>query len=517
MTGLVDWAVERSRMILAMVLLSIGAGVIAYFSLPKEGSPNIDVPILFVSVPLPGVSATDSERLMVKPLEAKLRGVEGLDEITAYATEGHAGVLLKFDFDWDKAGTIADVRDKVDQAKAEMPAEVEEPQVIEVNLSAFPILVISLSGDVPERTLLRLAKEMQRDIESISSVLDAGLAGHRDEMLEVTIDPLKMEAYNVTAQELLAVVSNNNALVAAGSMENGAGSFGVKLPGSFETAAELYRLPVRLVGDRMVNLGDIATIKRTYEDATGTARYNGDKTVALQVKKRVGENIIETVANVRAQVAASTAEWPETLRDSVEISFSMDESIQVKSMVKQLEGSVLTAVLLVMVVVVLTLGFRSSLLVGIAIPCSFLLSFALLALLGMSVNNMVMFGLILAVGMLVDGAIVVAEYADRRLSEGAAPDVAYAEAARRMFWPIVSSTATTLCAFLPMLFWPGMPGQFMGQLPVTLIFVLSASLIVALIFLPVLGQILARILHFFFAPVIRISRGLTKSIFGQKR
>lgn len=517
MTGLVDWAVLRSRMILAMVALSIAAGFTAYFSLPKEGSPNIDVPILFVSVPLPGVSASDSERLMVKPLEAKLRGVEGLDEITAYATEGHAGVLLKFDFDWDKAGTIADVRDKVDQAKAEMPAEVDEPQVIEVNLSAFPILIISLSGDVPERTLLRLAKDMQRDVESISSVLEAGLAGHRDEMLEVIIDPLKMEAYNITAQELLAVVSNNNALVAAGSVENGAGSFGVKLPGSFETADQLYRLPVRLVGDRMVNLGDIATIKRTYEDATGTARYNGEKTVALQVKKRVGENIIETVASVRAAVAANSAEWPEALRNSVEISFSMDESIQVKSMVKQLEGSVLTAVLLVMIVVVLTLGFRSSMLVGIAIPCSFLLSFALLALLGMSVNNMVMFGLILAVGMLVDGAIVVAEYADRRLTEGAEPDVAYADAARRMFWPIVSSTATTLCAFLPMLFWPGMPGQFMGQLPVTLIFVLSASLIVALIFLPVLGQVLARVIHFVFAPIIRLWRGLTKAIFGGRR
>lgn len=161
MTGLVDWAVTRSRMILAMVILAIGAGVYAYLTLPKEGSPNIDVPILYVSVPLPGVSAADSERLMVKPLETKLRSLEGLDQMTAFATENHAGILLQFDFGWDKAGTIADVRDKVDQAKSEMPDEIEEPNVIEINLSAFPILVISLSGDVPERTLLKLAKEMQ--------------------------------------------------------------------------------------------------------------------------------------------------------------------------------------------------------------------------------------------------------------------------------------------------------------------------------------------------------------------
>lgn len=492
MTGLVDWAVERSRMIIAMIILAIGAGVYSYFTLPKEGSPNIDVPILYVSVPLPGVSAADSERLMVKPLETKLRSLEGLDQMTAFATENHAGVLLQFDFGWDKAATIADVRDKVDQAKSEMPDEIEEPNVIEINLSAFPILVISLSGDVPERTLLKLAKEMQRDIESVSSVLEVGLAGHRNEMIEVIIDPLKMEAYNVTAQELLSIVSNNNVLAPLGTIENGAGAFSVKLPGNFESPEDLYRLPIRLEGDRMVLLGDIATLRRTYEDATGTARYNNRPTVALQVKKRVGENIIETVEAVREKVALFQAEWPDALKTTVDVDISMDESKRVKGMVGQLEGSVLTAVLLVMLVVVLTLGMRSSMLVGIAIPCSFLLSFALLAVLGMSVNNMVMFGLILAVGMLVDGAIVVAEYADRRLTEGAAPDVAYAEAARRMFWPIVSSTATTLCAFLPMLFWPGMPGQFMGQLPITLIFVLSASLIVALIFLPVLGQVLAR-------------------------
>ena len=370
MTGLVDWAVERSRMIIAMIILAIGAGVYSYFTLPKEGSPNIDVPILYVSVPLPGVSAADSERLMVKPLETKLRSLEGLDRMTAFATENHAGVLLQFDFGWDKAATIADVRDKVDQAKSEMPDEIEEPNVIEINLSAFPILVISLSGDVPERTLLKLAKEMQRDIESVSSVLEVGLAGHRNEMIEVIIDPLKMEAYNVTAQELLSIVSNNNVLAPLGTIENGAGAFSVKLPGNFESPEDLYRLPIRLEGDRMVLLGDIATLRRTYEDATGTARYNNRPTVALQVKKRVGENIIETVEAVREKVALFQAEWPDALKTTVDVDISMDESKRVKGMVGQLEGSVLTAVLLVMLVVVLTLGMRSSMLVGIAIPCS---------------------------------------------------------------------------------------------------------------------------------------------------
>ena len=489
MTGLVTWAVERSRMIIAMIALSIAAGATAYIALPKEGSPDLSFPALYVSVPLPGISATDSERLLVKPLEKELRGIEGLEEMTGIASENHAGVFLKFKFGWDKAATLAEVRDKVDRAQTEMPAETEEPNVVEFNFSEFPIIIISLSGDVPERTLLTLAKDLQREVESLSPVLEAGIAGHRDEMIEVLIDPLKMEAYNVTAQELLQVVSANNALVAAGEVESAAGAFAVKLPGSFETIDDIYRLPVRVDGDRVVALGDIATIRRTFEDAKGTARFNSEPTVALQVKKRSGENIIETVGLVRGVVASVVASWPEPLQAAVEVEFSMDESQRVLGMVDQLEGSVLTAVLLVMFVVVVALGTRSSLLVGIAIPCSFLLSFALLAVFGMSINNMVMFGLILAVGMLVDGAIVVTEYADRRLSEGAEPSRAYGDAARRMFWPIVSSTATTLCAFLPMLFWPGMPGEFMGQLPVTLIFVLSASLIVALIFLPVLGTV----------------------------
>ncbi|MFV0473033.1 MAG: efflux RND transporter permease subunit [Pikeienuella sp.] len=494
MTGIVTWAVTHARMIIALMALSIGAGLSAYLGLPKESNPNIDIPVLYVSVPLSGVSAADSERLLIKPLEAELRGLEDLDEMSAFATEGYAGVLLKFDFGWDKNATIADVRDKVDRAKVEMPEEIDEPRVIEVNLSEFPILIITLSGDLPERTLLRVAKDLQREVESLTSVLEAGLAGHREEMLEVLIDPLRMESYNVTAEELLRVVSANNTLVAAGAMETGSSAFSVKLPGSFETAEEIYQLPVRLVDDRMVTLGDIATIRRTFEDATGTARYNGENTVALQVKKRSGENIIATVAAVRKAVAAVEASWPTPLRESLHIGYSMDESIRVLDAVEQLESSVMTAILLVMLVIVLTLGFRSSLLVGITIPCSFMLTFAMLAVFGLTVNNMVMFGLILAVGMLVDGAIVVVEYADRRLSEGAGPRTAYAEAARRMFWPVVSSTATTLCAFLPMLFWPGVSGEFMGQLPLTLIFVLSASLIAALIFLPVLGAALARAL-----------------------
>ncbi|MEM9011776.1 MAG: efflux RND transporter permease subunit [Pseudomonadota bacterium] len=492
MIGIVDWAAKHARMILAFVLLSIAAGTLAYVGLPKEGEPDIDVPVLFVSVPFPGISAEDSEKLLVRPMETELRDIEGLDKMTGIAAEGYAAMSLEFEFGWDKAATLAEVRDRVSSAEAEFPEGFEPYSISEINFSEFPILVISLSGEVPERTLNRVIQDLQTDIEGLPPVLEASLAGFRNEMLEVLIDPLRLEAYNVTAGELLSVVVNNNQLIAAGTVESGSGEYSVKIPSAFDEPSDVYALPVKTNGDRVVTLGDLADIRLTFEDATGTARFGLEPTIALQIVKRKGANLIDTVAAVKAVVDQSTARWPDELQQALRISYSMDESSRVAAMVSQLEAAVLTAVALVMIVVLAALGTRSALLVGFAIPTSFLLCFALLAVFGITISNIVMFGLILAVGMLVDGAIVVVEYADKRIRDGVGPMRAYAAAAKRMFWPIVSSTATTLCAFLPMLFWPGVPGEFMGNLPVTLIFVLSASLVVALVYLPVVGGVSGR-------------------------
>jgi multidrug efflux pump len=492
MTGLIDWAASRARMVIAFVVLSLVVGTYAYVSLPKEGEPDIEIPALFISVPFPGISAADSETMIVKVMETEMAGLDGLKKMSGTAAEGYGGLVLEFEFGWDKTKTIADVRDKMSNAEAQFPAGAEKYSINEINFSEFPIVVVALSGPVPERTLLRAAKQLQDRIEGLDPVLKAELAGHRDEMLEVVIDPLRLEAYNVTAGELINVVVNNNQLIAAGEVENETGAFAVKIPSSFTSPQQVYALPVKTNGDRSVLLGDIADIRLTFEDRTGTARVNGETTVALQVVKRKGFNLIDTVAEVRREVEAERAIWPAEMREAVKVTIALDQSTQVDSMVQQLEGSVLTAIALVMIVVLASLGTRSALLVGFSIPTSFLLCFALLAVMGISVSNIVMFGLILAVGMLVDGGIVVVEYADKRIEEGSGPMAAYTEAAKRMFWPVVSSTATTLCAFLPMLFWPGVPGEFMGMLPVTLIFVLSASLVVALIYLPVMGGVAGR-------------------------
>jgi multidrug efflux pump len=493
MIGIVDWASARARMVITFVLMSLAAGWLAYTGLPKEGEPDIDIPFLFISVPFPGISAADSEKLIVRPLETELKELEGLKSMSSTAAENYGGVGLEFEFGWDKEAVIADVRDKVSNAEADFPDGAEQYTISEVNFSQFPIIVISLSGAIPERTLLRVAKELQTELEGLSPVLEAGLAGHRNEMLEVLIDPLKLEAYNVTAGELLAVVRNNNQLIAAGEVETKRGAFAVKIPSSFDEPQDVYNLPVKVNGDSVITLGDLADIRLTFEDRLGTARYNGEATVALQIVKRKGANQIETTQLVRDTVAAKMREWPTELKQAIRVDFALDQSKQVASMISQLEGSVLTAILLVMIVILGALGVRSALLVGFAIPTSFLLSFAFMAIAGLAISNMVMFGLILAVGMLVDGAIVVVEYADKRIKEGVGPMQAYVAAAKRMFWPIISSTATTLCAFLPMLFWPGVPGEFMRNLPITLIYVLSASLLVALVYLPVVGGVAGRI------------------------
>ena len=497
MTGIIDWASQRARMILALIIASLAAGIFSYTGLPKEGEPDIEIPALFISVVFPGISAADSETLLIRPIETELADIDGLKKMTSTAAENYAGVAIEFEFGWDKAKTMADVRDAMNSAEAFFPEGAEKYSINELNFSEFPIIIVNLTGDVPERTMTRVAKKLQEEIEAMDAVLEAVISGDREEMVEVTIDPLRLESYNVTAGELINVVRNNNQLIAAGEVDSKQGTFSVKIPSSFNEVQDIYDLPVKTNGDRIITLGDLAQIKLTFVDRSGTARFNGKNTVALQVVKRKGFNLIGTAKEVRLLVEKESQGWPVNLKAAVDVGTSNDQSRVVDSMVRQLEGSVLTAIALVMIVVLTSLGTRAALLVGFSIPTSFLLCFVLLGLMGITISNIVMFGLILAVGMLVDGAIVVVEYADKRISQGTGPMKAYVEAAKRMFWQVVSSTATTLCAFLPMLFWPGVPGQFMGMLPVTLIFVLSASLIVALIYLPILGGVSGRLSRFF--------------------
>lgn len=489
MINALEAILRRPKTVLTLMLVMLVAGIASYISIPKEANPDIDVPIFSIQVIQQGISPQDAERLLVRPMETELRGVDGLEEITAIAFEGGASVTLEFDVDFDKDKALADIRDKVDQAQADFPPNAEEPIITETNFSLQPTIFVTLSGNVPERTLHRLANRLQDEIEAISTVREANLLGEREELLEVVIDLEKLESYSISQSELLTAVTANNQLVEGGFLDSDGGRFALKVPGLVEDVANVYQIPIRQVGEAVITLGDVAELRRTFKDASSVTRVNGRPAIAIAVVKRIGQNIIANNKEVRSVVEAFTKDWPE----SIEVDFVLDQSGFIYEVLGSLEASILTAIFLVMIVIVATLGIKSSLLVGFSIPLSFMVGFLILGLTGYTVNIMVMFGLVLTVGLLVDGAIVMTEYADRKMSEGMSHNEAYIRAAKLMFWPIVSSTATTLAAFLPLLLWPGVPGEFMSYLPIMVIIVLSASLLTAMIFLPASGAVLGQI------------------------
>lgn len=492
MLGLIDQAFAHARTVLSALVMILITGTISYVNIPKEAEPDINIPIVYVKMVHEGISPEDAERLLIRPMEQELRTIEGVKEMRSTGFEGGANVTLEFDAGFDADKAMSDVREKVDLAKPELPEDTDEPTVHEVNFSLFPVIVVTLSGEVPERALMHLARELQDVIEGLTNVLKVEIAGDREEMVEVLIDPAKVESYGLSPLEAIAAFKNSNLLVAAGAQDTGRGRFSLKVPGLFETTRDVLELPVKTQGDSVVRLADIADVRRTFKDPETFARVDGKKALALEVSKRSGVNIIETIETVKRVVNEERTAWPPGLAQAVQVGFSQDKSKQIHTMLKDLQNNVIAAVLLVMVVVIATLGIRTAGLVGIAIPGSFLAGILVLASFGMTINIVVLFSLILAVGMLVDGAIVVTEFADRKMTEGEPPKRAYNLAAKRMAWPIIASTATTLAAFGPLVFWPGVVGEFMKYLPLTLLATLSASLLMALVFIPTLGAYVGR-------------------------
>ena len=485
---LIDGAIKRRKVVLAVTLIASLFGFFAYLSMPRESNPNIDFPFITVVVPYPGVSPEDAERLLVRPLETELQTIEGVKEMNAVARQSMAIVNLEFEADFDKDKALAEVRAKVDLARGKFPPDAEEPIIEEANASGEPIIGIVLSGAAPERTLFHISRNLQDRLESTPGVLEVYLNGGREELLEVTIDPVRMEAANVSPGELAQVIGRNNQLVPAGNLESGAGKFAVKVPGVVNQPADILALPIKKNGDRLITVGDIGDVRRTFKEANYITRFNGQPAFSVDVAKRSGANILDTVKEVRKVVAEEQKRWPET----VKVSYIFDESDFIGRTLVVLESGLIIATILVMLIIVATLGIRQGLMVGAAIPACFMLAFLMLNATGVTLNQMVMFGLVLAVGILVDGGIVVVEYADRKMAEGMAKEEAFAAAGKRMFWPVLNGTLTTLCAFLPFLFWNSIPGKFMSFLPMTLFYVLGASIFIALIFTPALGSIFGR-------------------------
>ncbi|SVB88596.1 uncharacterized protein METZ01_LOCUS241450, partial [marine metagenome] len=449
--NIIDYAISHSRVIIGFLVFILIAGTISYITIPKEATPDVNIPFIYISLSQKGISPDDSERLLVKPIEDEVKTVEGVKEVRSTAYSGGGNVLLEFNpgFDADKA--MDDVREKVDKAKGDLPNEADEPTVNEVNVSAFPILLISLSGDLPDRTLQDLAELLQDEIETIPSILEAKIGGKRKEQVDVIINISALEGYDINLNSLINIVNQNNMMVSAGEQDTGDGSFSIKVPGLYENLDDVLDTPIKTFGDSVITFRDIAKVKRTFEDRKSFARVNGKNSVTIEVSKRVGENIIETVNQVKNVVNNVQRTFPKNIK----ISFSQDSSKYIKNMLNSLQNNVIAAIILVLIIILGALGIRSGFLVGVSIPGAFLSGVLALSLMGFTVNIVVLFALILSVGLLVDGAIVVVEYADRKINEGLPITKSYAAASKKMALPIIASTATTLAAFLPLIFWPG--------------------------------------------------------------
>ncbi len=488
MNALISSAVDHARTVLMVLTLLLITGTMTYINIPKEADPDVDIPLIYTNVDLEGISPQDSDRMLVRPLEKELESIEGVKKVTTVAYEGGANVTLEFDAGFDADGALDDVREAVDKAKGDLPDAAEDPTVHEINTSQFPQLVIGLGGPVPERALYAIADQLQDVLEAIPGVLEAEITGKREEMVEIIVDPLVLESYAISQLDLMNAVARNNELVAAGVLDSGVGRLSIKVPGVIESAQELFDLPLKSVGGRVVRMKDVAEVRRVFKDPESFARVGGQPSVTLEITKRSGSNVIAAIDEIKVRIAELQKSWPQAL----EVSYFGDKSTDIRNMLKDLQNNVLSAVLLVVVVVIAALGVRSAGLVAVAIPGSFVIGMLVLDMLGLTVNIVVLFSLIMAVGMLVDGAIVVTEFADRRMLARVPRAMAYKQAAQRMAWPIIASTATTLAAFMPLLFWPGVMGEFMKFLPITLIATLSASLLMALIFVPTLGGLIGK-------------------------
>ncbi len=486
MRSLIEAALTRVRTILSLLVLIIVMGISSYISIPRESSPDVKIPIVFVSVFYEGISPEDSQRLLLRPMEQKIRTIEGLKEVKGTAYENGGSLVIEFVAGYDVDKALTDVREQVDLAKSDLPEEAEEPVIRELAFSQFPILVVKLTGAIPERELYRIARDLKEEIESrVSSVLKANVVGDREESVEIVIDPTKLETYNISFESAIAFFQRNNLIVSAGTLETDKGRFSVKVPGLLETVEDIRQLPISVNKDSVVKLEDFVEIRKTFKDALSYARDGGVASVTVEISKRAGENIIETTEKVREVVENNRSLWPKQMQ----VSYAQDQSDRIQDMLGDLQDNLIFAVILVMVVIIASLGWRSALLVGIAVPGSFLAGVLVIDMLGYTFNIVVLFSLILSVGMLVDGAIIVTEYADRRMMEGFTPLESYREAAQRMAWPVITSIVTTLVVFAPLLFWPGTVGQFMKFLPITLLATLSASILMALFFIPALGSV----------------------------
>lgn len=476
------FAINNRISVMVLVALVAIMGTVSYLTIPKESFPNITVPNIFVVTLYPGVSPEDMESLVTRKLEDELGNISEIKEMTSTSTEGYSSVVLEFDTGIDIEEALQKVREKVDLAKAELPEDAEEPLVQEVNLSEFPIMQINLSGDYDLEILKDIAEDLQDKIEAIPTVLGVDRTGGLEREVQVDVDLAKLKYYNLSFGDIIGAISAENVTIPGGDISVGTKSFLLRVPGQYQETAPIEDVVLKVNEGKPIYLRDIANVTFGFKERETYSTLDESPVITLGVKKRTGENILETYDRVSAILDDVLPTLPPTTTYKI----TNDQSKDVKNMVSSLENNIISGLILVIGVLLFFLGVRNASFVGISIPLSMFLSFIILSALGITMNMIVLFSLILALGMLVDNAIVVVENIYRYLEEGYDNFESAKKGTGEVAGPIIAGTATTLAAFFPMIFWPGTVGEFMGYLPKTLIITLSSSLFVGLIINPVI-------------------------------
>jgi multidrug efflux pump len=488
--GISTLAVDNRTSVIILSILIAVMGVLAYRSMPKENFPEIVIPTAYINTPYPGNSPIDIENLITRPIEKELKSINGIKDITSTSIQDFSIIVVEFNPEIEVAKALQDTKDAVDKAKSELPDDLDQdPVVQEVNLSEMPIMFVNISGDYSLDELKNYAEYLQEEIEKLTEINKADIRGALNREIRIDANPFRMEAMNVTFNDIAGAIQAENVTISGGNILAGDFRRSLRVQGEFDRVEEIDNIIVKDENNSIVYLSDVATVTDTYEERDSYARESLLPVVTLEVVKRSGENLIEAADKIKTIIAsAEQNRFPADLN----ITISNDQSKNTRNQVSNLENSIVMGVLLVVLVLMFFLGLRNALFVGIAIPLSMFMAFMLLNALGITINMMVLFALILALGMLVDNGIVVVENVYRLMQEGYSPIRAAKEGVGEVAWPIITSTATTLAAFVPLAFWGGIIGEFMRYLPITLIIVLSSSLFVALVINPVLTAILMK-------------------------
>ena len=479
---------KPSTIFLFMVLIAI-VGWVSYQDLPREASPDITWPHLYVTVPFPGATPSDVEAQITNKLEQELQNIEHMEEMRSRSSNEVVTVDLKFDFDIDLDDARIKVREALDKVKAELPEDAEDWTISEFNLSEEPIMTINLSSDIGLLLLKQVAEDLKDRIKSIPGILEVNRFGGLEKEVQIRVDPEKLHYYELDLNDITSTIEAENKTIPGGTMKVGPRELYINVPGEIESFHEIKDLIIADYAGAQVRISDVADVAFTFKEVESKSRYRGVESVSLEVSKRTGENLIEVAEKVHSIVE----EFEEKYGSKISFSILNDNSTWVAKFVRDLENNIYTGMLFVFLVLFLFLGQRNAVFVGVAIPFSMLMSFMVLSAIGITLNFIVLFSLIVSLGMLVDNAIVIVENIYRHVQAGKNTIEAAITGASEVAAPVIASTITTLLVFIPMIFMPGIMGEFMNYLPKTLIVTLSCSLIVGLIFNPVICSRLMKV------------------------